>query len=440
MFTKQLRPFTIVWFGQLISLLGTAMTRFALLIWVFQQSGSATDVAMLGFFSFIPLVLVTPIAGIWADRLDRRWLMIAADLGAGSMTLIIFALLLTGNLQLWHLFAAELIAGISESFQSPAYSAAITMLAPKTHYAQAAGMRSLADNIAKVGAPVLASLLIGFIRLEGIILIDIATFLFAVGALLAIRIPSPPQMDDDSGYLDSGWKALSFGFRYIKSRPGLMGLTMLFTGINFFAALTYFAILPAMILARSGQNEIALAAVQAALGLGGIVGGLIISAWGIPIKKIHAICLGGAVSFLLGDFMLAIGRSTPVWAFAGFISYLLVPFITGADSAIWQAKIPPDIQGRVFSANFTMRLALMPIGYLIAGPVADRLFEPALTVGGELSGSVGKLVGVGAGAGMGAMFLITAVCGCLMSLSGYLFPAIRNVESALPDHGFDIMG
>jgi hypothetical protein len=227
---------------------------------------------------------------------------------------------------------------------------------------------------------------------------------------------------------------MAFGFRYIFQRKGLLALLLIFTGINLFAALTYFGVLPAMILARSGGDQLALATVQGAMGLAGIIGGLVVSAWGLPRRRIHAVLACTAASFLLGDILFATGQTLPVWIAAGLAGSFFIPILVAGDRAIWQAKVAPDIQGRVFAANGMLRTAMMPIGYLLAGPLADHLFEPAMAAGGSLAGVFGGVVGVGPGAGMGLMFLCTCIMGTLFCLSGYLYRPLRRVEDDLPDY------
>jgi predicted MFS family arabinose efflux permease len=276
--------------------------------------------------------------------------------------------------------------------------------------------------------------LLTLVDIDGVMLLDVITFLVAVTSLLLIRIPMPPASSTEGADSGSMWQEVSFGFRYIFRRRGLLGLLLIFVGINLFATLTYFSVLPALILARTGSNELALATVQSALGIGGVVGGLLVSLWGGPRRRIHAILAGAAISFLLGDFLFAVGRSVPVWAAAGFLAALFIPFITSANQTIWQIKVAPEVQGRVFSVRGMLQLMSMPVGYLLAGPLADHLFEPAMAAGGSWAGLFGWLVGTGPGAGIALMFFCTSLLGMAMSLSGYLFPAVRNIEGELPDH------
>jgi hypothetical protein len=262
-------------------------------------------------------------------------------------------------------------------------------------------------------------------------LIDVLTFLVACSTLLVVRVPPPPVAEDAPGAA-GWWPNLSYGFRYIRHRPGLLGLLGIFVGMNFFAALTYFSILPAMVLARSGNDAMALATVQMALGCGGVLGGLLVSIWGGPQRRIHAVLLGAAFSFLLGDLLFATGRGVVVWALAALIGAFFIPLIISANRSIWQTQVPPAVQGRVFAVQGMLQQMSMPGGYLVAGPLADYVFEPAMQPGSLLSAAFGGLVGSGAGAGMAVMFFCTAVLGTAMSLSGYLVRAVRCVEDAEP--------
>lgn len=433
---KGMRIFTTIWFGQMVSLVGTAMTRFALLIWTYQQTEAATAVALLGFFSFIPYVLVSPIAGVLVDRYDRRRIMILSDLGAGMITIGLLVLYHLNVLQIWHLYVAEAIAGLCEAFQMPAYTAATTTMVPKGQYGRASGMRSMAEAASQIAAPMLAGLFVTLIDISGVMVVDIVTFVVAMITLFAVRFPTTQSQTRETR--NPFQSELKTGIRYIWERRGLFGLLLNFVGINLFAAITYFAVLPPMILARSGGNEMALGSVQGALGVGALVGGLVMSVWGGPRRKIHGALGYTAVSFLCGDFLFAIGRTLPVWLVAAAASSFFIPLLVGSNRAIWQAKVAPDVQGRVFAVQGALQTATIPLGYLLAGPLADKLFEPAMMPGGPWANTFGWLVGTGPGAGMGLMFVGTAVFGCLMSLSGYLIADVRQVEERLPDHNFEL--
>jgi DHA3 family macrolide efflux protein-like MFS transporter len=436
MMWRTMRLFLIIWAGQFVSQIGTALTRFALLVWLYGESGSVFDVALLGFFSFLPAFLISPIAGVWVDRLNRRTVMLLADLIAGLTTVWLLGLYSLGELQTWHLYVAQVLAGAAEAFQSPAYAAATTALVRKEAYGRANGLRSLANNGAMVVSPFLAGLLLQWIGLGGVMVIDLLTFAVAVTTLAITRIPRPQPVDGESdGQPPSGfWAELRAGIEYTRARPGLVGIMLVYTGMNFAAALTYYATLPAMILGRSGGNEFALATVQATLGGSAVVGALIVSIWGGPRRKIHGVLSGAALSFLAGDLLLALGRDLPGWVVGAVASAILVPLIDSCNMAILQAKVAPAMQGRFFSLFHMARQSLIPVGYLAGGLLAERWLEPGMAPGAPLALRFGWLVGDGPGAGIALMFVATALLGGALALAGYLFTAVREIEDQLQDY------
>lgn len=434
---KGMKLFMLIWFGQLVSQVGTAITRFALLIWAYEQTGAATTLALLGFFGFGTTVLVSPIAGVLVDRWDRKRVIMLSDLGMGLLSVLLLVLRTQGGLQLWHLYLVEILIGALGAFWFPAYQAAVTQLVPPEQFARAAGLRSVSYYASSVLGPPLAGVLLALVGLTGVLTLDVITFVFAVGMLLVIPIPRLPRAAP-AGPVTGPWRALRddfvVGLRFVQARRGLWGLLLLFVLVHFIAALTYFGVLAPMVLARSGGDDLALAGVQSALGLGGVIGGLIMSAWSGPRRKIHLVLGGLALSFLGGDLLLAVGQTPGVWALGGFLAALFIPFITGGATAIWQIKTPPGLQGRVSSLRQMSNDAASAAGYLLTGPLADLVFEPLMQPGGGLAGLFGGLTGTGPGAGMGLMFLGTAITGTLVSLLAYRARALRRVEDDLPDY------
>lgn len=418
--------FTLLWLGQLLSFFGTTMTRFGLTIWAYQQTGQATTLALLSFFNSGAYVLFSPLAGLVVDRWPRKWVIALADFGAGLVTAGLLALYLTGQLEIWHLYLGGVLTNALGAFQEPAFSASVSLIVPRSQLTRANGMLTLADDGARMFAPLLGGALLAPLGVNGILSIDILTCLLAVGIVLAVRIPNPPAA---AASQSRGLSDLAFGFRYIARHPGLAGILSIFTGINLLAAVTYFGILPAMILARSGGDAAALGVVQALLGIGGVVGGALLSLWGGPKNRVRGFLLAGAVSFLLGDLLFAVGRSLPVWIMAALASAVFIPFIISLYQAIWQTRVPAEVQGRVFATKNMLQVSSMPLGYLLAGYLADQVFEPALAPGGALVDAFGWLVGTGAGAGMGLMFALTCGLGVLLCLSGLMIPAVREVDS-----------
>jgi MFS family permease len=426
--------FTIVWAGQVVSLLGSGMTWFALTIWAWELTGQATALALVAFFHFGPTVLLSPVAGALVDRWDRKLVMMLSDLAAGLMTIVVLVLFATGHLQVWHLYLTGAFAGAFQAFQFPAYSAAVTTMLPKEQYARANGMMSLAEGASGVLAPLAAGVLLGIIGISGILVFDIVTFVVAIGALLVVYIPQPETTEAGREGKGNLWQESLYGFRYIFERPSLLGLQLVFLAVNLTASFG-FTVLAPRILAPTGNDEVVLGTVRSVMGVGGLLGGLLLSVWGGPKRRIHGVLMGMMLSSLMGELVLGLGRGPVGWGIGAFFSSFFIPIINGSNQAIWQAKVAPDVQGRVFSARRLIAQLSWPIATLLAGPMADYVFEPSMAAGGTLSSLFGGLVGTGPGAGMALMFTTTGLLGALVGLAGYAIPAVRNAEDILPDYG-----
>jgi MFS transporter, DHA3 family, macrolide efflux protein len=432
-------PFSILWIGQSVSLLGTTMTGFALAIWAFQIAPlemRATAFSYMQVAYLLPLILVSPLAGVLVDRWDRKRIMILSDLLAGLATAVILVLYVSGNLRLWHLFVVNAIEGILQTFQWPAYSAAITLMVEKKHYARASAMTQLAGNTSGIFAPLLAGSVIGFIPSYGVLFIlvfDVLTFLFAVGTILFLRIPPPVVTAEGRLGRGSLMKEIVYGFQYIWKRPGLLGLQVTYLFGNFFSNLS-FTLLAPMVLTRTAGNSLIFGSVQTAGSLGGVLGGLAISAWGGLKRKSVGVTAGWALVGLTGVLVIGLGRSPWIWAAGMFMAALLVPLIDSSNQAIWQSKVAPDVQGRVFSTRRMIAWLANPLGAALAGPLADRLLEPNMQPGAELAVALGWLVGSGPGAGMALVFVYAGLAILLVGMIAYSVPAIRQVEDLLLDH------
>lgn len=428
-----MRAFTVIWAGQVLSLLGTAMTNFGLTIWAYEKTGQATALALIAFFFATPLILLSPVAGAIVDRSNRRLMMMLSDLAAGLVTIVQLLLYLSGSLEIWHLYVTATIAGAFQTFQWPAFSAAITLMLPKEQYGRANGLMQLADSASGIFAPVLAGALLAIIGLAGIMAIDVVSFVFAIGALLLVHVPEPGRSAAGLASTGSLWKESLYGFRHILARPSLLGLQLVFTWGNLFATLGL-VLVPAMLLARTGNDELVLGSVQSAGSIGGVAGGLLMSAWGGFKRRVHGVLLGWIASSLAGQMLLGLGQALPVWLVANFLLVFVIPLVNGSNQAIWQAKVEADVQGRVFAARRAVAWLIVPLSQLAAGPLADRVFEPAMQPGGSLAPAFGWLVGTGDGAGMGLMVALTGLAAASAGVVGYAVRAVRDVEEILPDH------
>jgi MFS family permease len=381
-----------------------------------------------------PFLLMSPIAGVMVDRYDRKLMMMVSDIAGGLASLIMLVLYATGHLQFWHLYIASVVKGIGTTFQWPAYSAAISTLIPKEQYGRANGMMSLVEAGPGVVSPLLAGALLPFIGVSGILLADTLTFAVAIIALLLVYIPNPPRRAEDSESQESFWKQAIFGFKYIFARPSLLGLQLVFFVSNLFAGIGITVLAP-MILARTSQNTVALGSVESAGAIGMVAGGIMMSAWGGFKRRVHGVLLGMAFTSLFEGVLLGLGRATSMWIPMMFLAGLFVPLINGSNQAIWQAKVAPDLQGRVFSSRRLIAWFTNPIAPIIGGTTADYLLEPMMK---SQSNGFARLMepafGSRPGSGMALLLFLCGFIGILAGLGGYFFQAIRDAEDTLPDH------
>ncbi|MFK7800504.1 MAG: MFS transporter [Anaerolineae bacterium] len=430
---KGFQAFFVMWIGQLVSLTGTAMTRFALTIWAYETTGSATTLALVGFFSFAPVVLLSPVAGALVDRFPRKAVLIISDMGAGLANVLLLGLLLVGNLEIWHLYVAGFIAGAFESFQFPALSAAITTMVDKDQYARTSALQSVAGSASAIAAPILAGILLTLIDLVGILIIDVITFTVAMATLALVFIPSPKKSEAGQAGKGSLKQEIAYGFRYIWERPSLMGMQLVFTLTNLTAMFALILLAP-LVLSLTNNNELTLGWVQTAAGVGGLAGGLMLSAWGGPKRKVHGVLVAMLLSGFFGQTMLGLGSNLMIWLVGSFFFSFFIPVMNSSNQAIWQMKVPPDLQGRVFSVRRLIAQLTAPIAMLLAGPLADRVFEPGMLPGGALAPIFGPIFGTETGSGIRLIFVITGVLSMLVAVGGYAFPAVRDIETILPDY------
>jgi MFS family permease len=427
---KTLRAFLIIWMGQLISILGSGLTSFALGVFIFEKTGQATPFALTVLFGNLPRILLAPLAGSLADRWNRRALMILADSGDALVTLAAVLLVSLGNLQIWHVYLISLVSAVFASFQEPAYTASVTMLVPKKDLARASGLMQMGQSVEMLISPVLAGILFLLVGLRGIFLIDFATFLFAVGALIVVRIPQPARPEEEQSGRGNLVADLIYGWQYLRARSGLFGLLVFFALVNFL--LNFAAVLTGpLVLSYSDASGLGL--VQMASGGGMLAGSLALSAWGGPKRRILGVI--GFIALAALGLVLAGLRPGLIFTGAGMFWMLCcIPLASGPSQAIFQVKVAPGVQGRVFAMRSMISRSMMPLAFLLAGPLADFVFEPLLREEGAWAGTIlTSLLEVGPGRGIGLMFVLSGLVLVLASGMAYANPRIRRVEEELPD-------
>ncbi len=424
-----MNKFMVIWVGQVVSLLGSAMTSFALGIWVLQKTGSVTNFTLIAVVAGLPGILASPLVGALVDRWDRRWVMVFADVGAGVGTLVIALLYWNNALEVWHIYIVVAFNSLFATFQWPAYIASITMLVPKRHFGRVNGMLQFGQAGTTIAAPALAGLMIVTVKLWGVLLIDFATFLFAIVALLLVRIPRPEASAAGKEAKGSLFKEAAFGWKYIKARPGLMGLLLYFAGINLITSMCGIAIVPMVL---RGSSEVEAGTVLSSIGIGMLLGSIYMTATGGPKRKIHGV-LGFGMLFSLFIFLTGLWPSVIMVAIMACLWHANIPIINGCSQVIWQSKVEPDLQGRVFAIRRMIAQFTVPLGDFSAGPLSDHVFEPLMAEEGPLADNVGRVIGSGPGRGIALMLIVFAIWPFLTALWGYLSPRVRNVEDEIPD-------
>jgi DHA3 family macrolide efflux protein-like MFS transporter len=428
---KNMRTFLIFWAGQFISILGSGLTSFAIGVWIFQKTGQAMPFALTVLFANLPGLLLLPLAGSLADRWNRKALMILADSGNALVTLGLFILLLGGDLQTWHIYLLVTIGSVFSAFQEPAYQSSVSMIVPKKDLTRANGIAQTAQAVQSIITPLIAGGLFVTIGMRGIILIDFVTYFFAVGALLIVRIPQPELPTEEKKQKGQVRQDLLFGWKYLRARQGLFGMLWYFAMVNF--TLNFAGVLTGP-LVLSAHPASAYGFVQTMLGAGLLTGGLLISSWGGPKTKRVPALIGCIAAASLGVLTVGVNQHLAFPAAGFFVLMLFVPIASSMSQAVFQTKVAPEAQGRVFAVRGLIARSMMPIAYILSGLLADNIFEPLMREGGALANTaLGTFVGVGAGRGVGLMFVIAGLIGFTASVLVYLNPRVRNLEEEIPD-------
>lgn len=424
-----MRAFYVIWLGQLVSTLGSSLTGFAMGVWIYERTDSVTLFTINTFIFMGVSVAVSPFAGALVDRWNRRWVMILSDAGAGVTTLVIWLLLLTDNLQIWHILIIGGFNAAFTSFQFPAHSAATTMLVPREQLGRAGGMVQISQAISNLVAPALAGYLFIAVGLDFILLIDAAAFVFAVATLLIIYVPEPERSAESIAGQGSIFKEIRFGWNYITQRKGLLYWMLYIASLNLGAGLS-FPLLTPLMLDLGNAQEVGLA--NSGIGLGMLLGTLIMSIWGGPKRRIFAV-LGSGLWMSICMAFIGARPSLLAIGIAGFFLMIALPILNGNSRAMWQTKVPPDMQGRVFSVRRVIGQFTNPLAALAAGPLVENLLQPMMEPGGALSGSFGRLIGVGDGRGTALMFVLVGIFMILVTLYGFTNRTLVNTELDVPD-------
>lgn len=430
--TPSMSTFILIWFSQVLSLVGSRMTSFATSIWVYQHTNSITQFTLLILSTTLPAIIISPIAGVFVDRWSRRWIMIISDFCAGLCTLTIAWLFINGNLEVWSLCLISAISSGFSAFQSLAYSSATTLLVPKEQLGRASSMTQIRLAIAEILSPVLATALLVTVQIPGVIIIDLTTLCFALVCLLVVKFPEVQTKEvneEEVGFFFSFWKEVTFGWNYLIKRPGLIGLVIFIAMSNFLIGFDEALTTPLVLSFTSIQN---LGTISSIASSGMLVGSLMMSFWGGPQRQINTIFIS---MFFLGLFYVLAGLFPfPIlFTISEFFIFFIVPIVNSGIQVIYQKKVAPEVQGRVFAFRSALTQGFLPLSYLIAGPLADQVFEPLMAADGLGAASIGQIIGVGHGRGIGLMFVFMGIFSIFVTFIAYFYPRLRLLEDELPD-------
>jgi MFS family permease len=424
-----LLTFSIIWFGQLVSDLGSGLTGFGLGVYLYRETGSAMQFALNSFFYVVPVGLMAVFSGALADRWNRRHLLILADTGQALATLAIALLLFAGRLAVWHIYTLTIISAIMHSFQGPAYEASVASLVPKQHLARAASMAEIKRAVSGLVTPALAGFLVVVIGIEGVLLIDLATFLVAILTLSIARIPNPTPASAETKTRRSLWHDMIFGWRYLRERPGLLGLLSVSFVHDFFANAALVLIVP-LVLSFASADEAGIVIAAGSAGL--LLGSLLTMIWGGAKRRVDLYLASAAFN---GVALIVAGCAPMVVVIAAGRLLFSLGFSVGAAALrpTLQLKVAPAVQGRVFGMIGALAMLTEAPAYPLGGFLADQVFAPLMAEGTALAERLGPVIGHGANRGIGLLMIGLGVCLILTALIGSSFPRVRRLEDELPD-------
>lgn len=410
----QLRPFLLMWASQGISAMGTEMTNYALVIWAYGQTGSASSLSTLTLCAFLPTILFRFIAGAVADRWNKKAILLISDLVAACGSLLILLLYGNESLTVLWLYGINFLLSLINAFQVPAAYVATSLLVPEEYYTKTGGLQAASGALISILSPVLGSILLTWGGLEIVLTVDLVTFAIAFLTLIALPIPSLPQEAQHSN--ESFGQNIASGFRFLRQKPSLLRMILLIAFVNFLAKLGADGQLPAFILSRTGNDQTILGAVQSAVALGLLAGGSLVTFLKPPKNDTNRILFMCALIFLFGVFF-AVSRHVLLWCAFAFLQYACAAVMNVYWGTRMRTAVPLHMQGRVFSTRDTIQNCTIPLGLYLGGILTDHVFEPLMSQSTLVQQLMSPIVGTEGGGGVALLFLLVSLVGfCVCAL------------------------
>ncbi len=410
--TKQLKSYLTLWGTQSLSALGSGMTSYALVLWLYLRSGSALGTALLSVCSYAPYVLMSIFAGALSDKWNKKRTMLVCDMLAALSTAIIFILIKADALVAWHLYILNALNGLMNTIQQPASEVAATLLIPKEYYQKTSGLRSFSQSLNSILTHILATALFALVGIDGVIIVDLATFCIAFFTLLIfIKIPENCEAAQRREKLLSSAKQ---GIVWIKNNPLILTLIVYLACINLVASM-YNAALPAMILSKPSGGETVLGIVNTCVGVATLVGSVLVTFLPTPKNRVKVISVTMLLSMSTENFLLAFGKTPLVWCVGAVLGWLVIPLMNANLDVIYRSVIPTEMQGRVYSCRNTLQYCTIPLGLLLGGLLVDEVFEPLMSAQ-PANGFLVSLFGSTKGSGAAMLFAIIGIVGVIICL------------------------
>lgn len=410
---KDLKTFLILWSTQSLSQLGSAMTGFALTLWLYEKTGSALQTALLAVCSYAPYVVMSIFAGALSDRWNKKKVMLVCDTLAACCSVAVLVLLKADLLQPVHMYILNALTGLMNTVQQPAGDVAMTMITPKKYYQKTSGMRSFSSSLVTILNPVFATALYAFAGMEFVICVDLGTFAIAFLALL-FGVKLPAREKKETAEREPFLETVRAGLACLKENELVLVLILFLAGVNFVAS-AFDAVLPALVLPRESGGEAVLGIVTSCAGIAMLVGSLIVTALPAPKNRVRVIYLTMLFSLGTENFLLAFTELPVLWCVGQIIGWLLVPVMSANLDVILRTTIPLDMQGRVYSCRNTMQFFTIPIGLSLGGFLVDHFCEPVMAAA-PAGGMLVRLFGTGKGSGAAMMMFILGVLGVVICL------------------------
>lgn len=416
---NSLRTFYVLWSTQSLSQWGSAMTNFALTLWLYQKTGSALQTALLSICSYAPYVLMSTFAGALSDRWDKKKIMLFSDTFAACCTAAVFVFLKMDLLSPMHMYVLNAVNGLMNTIQQPASDVAMTLITPRDKYQKTSGLRSLSQSLVTILHPMTATALYAAAGMDIVIFVDLSTYAVAFTALLFfVKLPQITEGDTENKK-SSGKEPLisasKAGLRYIRDNPLILHLILFLAGVNLVAS-AFDAALPAFVLPRENGGETVLGIVTSCAGIATLIGSLAAAALPKPKNRIRMITGTMLFSLTVENFLLAFTRVPALWCLGQILGWLAVPVMNANLDVILRTTIPVDIQGRVYSCRNTLQFFTIPIGFLTGGLLVDQVWEPIMS-GVREDQWLALLFGTGKGSGAAIMMFVLGLSGAVICIS-----------------------